>query len=130
MKFLVAYNGSEQSTAALQLAIHIGEKYGAKLYVLTSMEGGPDEKPEEIARVKTALKTAKENLDAAGLAYEVDELARGLSPGEDLVDFADENEIDHIFVGIEKRSKTRKLLLGSTAQYIILHAPCPVTTVK
>jgi nucleotide-binding universal stress UspA family protein len=31
---------------------------------------------------------------------------------------------------VEKRSKAQKILLGSTAQYIILKAPCPVLTVK
>jgi nucleotide-binding universal stress UspA family protein len=35
-----------------------------------------------------------------------------------------------MFVGIEKRSRTQKLLLGSTAQFIILKAKCPVVTVK
>jgi nucleotide-binding universal stress UspA family protein len=53
-----------------------------------------------------------------------------LPPGEDIVKFAENNDIDHLFVGIEKISKTRKMLLGSTAQYIILKAPCPVTTTK
>jgi len=130
MKFLVAYNGSKQSLAALELARQSATKFDAKLFVITSMEGGPDEKPDDIARVKNALKTVRKELDESGLEYEVDELARGLSPGEDLVEFAEDNEVDHIFVGVEKRSKTRKLLLGSTAQYIILNAPCPVTTVK
>ncbi|MEE4599851.1 MAG: universal stress protein, partial [Desulfobacteraceae bacterium] len=27
-------------------------------------------------------------------------------------------------------SKVGKLLLGSTAQYVVLHAPCPVITIK
>jgi nucleotide-binding universal stress UspA family protein len=35
-----------------------------------------------------------------------------------------------MFVGIEKKSKTRKMLLGSTAQYVILKSPCPVVTAK
>jgi nucleotide-binding universal stress UspA family protein len=67
---------------------------------------------------------------SAGVEHEVQEMARGLSPGEDIVIFAQENSIDQIFVGIEKKSRTRKLLLGSTAQYIILKAACPVTTIK
>jgi nucleotide-binding universal stress UspA family protein len=53
-----------------------------------------------------------------------------MTPGEDLVRFAVENDIDLIFVGIKKKSKAQKIILGSTAQYIILKAPCPVTTVK
>ena len=69
-------------------------------------------------------------LEDAGVELEVHEMARGLSPGEDIVIFAEDNDIDQIFVGIEKKSRTRKLLLGSTAQYIILKATCPVTTIK
>ena len=44
--------------------------------------------------------------------------------------FAEENEIDHIFLGIKKKSKAQKAILGSTSRYVILKAPCPVTTVK
>jgi nucleotide-binding universal stress UspA family protein len=53
-----------------------------------------------------------------------------LTPGEQLVQFAEDQEIDQIFLGIRRKSKVGKLLFGSTAQYVILHASCPVVTVK
>lgn len=130
MKFLVAYNGSTEAKAALDLAVDHASIFKAKLYVITSMEGGHSEKPEDIARVNQELKRVRQQLAEAGVEHEVHETVRGLSPGEDIVIFAKENQIDQIFVGIEKRSKTRKLLLGSTAQYIILKANCPVMTTK
>ncbi|BBO70555.1 hypothetical protein DSCA_44850 [Desulfosarcina alkanivorans] len=130
MKFLVAYNGSTESKMALDLAIRQASTFSAKVFVITSMEGGHSEKPEDIARVNKELKRVRQQLDAAGVDHEVNEMARGLSPGEDVVIFSRENHIDQIFVGIEKKSRTRKLLLGSTAQYIILKAACPVTTIK
>lgn len=130
MKYLVAYNGSAESKAALDLAINHASTFKAKVFVITSMEGGHSEKPEDIARVNLELKRVRQQLGNAGVEHEVHEMARGLSPGEDIVIFAGENSIDHIFVGVEKKSRTRKLLLGSTAQYIILKAVCPVTTTK
>ena len=130
MNFLVAYNGSAESKAALNLAIEHASIFNAKVIVITSMEGGHSEKPEDIARVNKALKLVRGQLEAASVDHEVHETVRGLSPGEDIVIFAQENNIDQIFVGIEKKSRTRKLLLGSTAQYIILKASCPVTTIK
>jgi len=39
-------------------------------------------------------------------------------------------KIGEIIIGVRKRSKVGKLLLGSTAQYVVLHAPCPVITIK
>ena len=122
MKFLVAYNGSKESKAALDLAIEHASLFTAEVFVITSMEGGHSEKPEDIARVNKALKVVRQQLEDAGVAHDVQEMARGLSAGEDIVIFAKENSIDQIFVGIEKKSRTRKLLLGSTAKYIILKA--------
>jgi nucleotide-binding universal stress UspA family protein len=94
------------------------------------MEGGTGETMQDIERVEKSLAEAKAFLQEKGVECETHQLARGLSPGEDLVRFAQENAVDLMFVGIKKKSKTQKILLGSTAQYIILKAPCPVTTVK
>lgn len=129
-KYLVAYNGSESSKAALALAKHQALLRGSHVDVVTSMEGGPKERPEAISEANFALEEAGNDLKAAGVSYNVHQLVRGLSPGEDIVKFAAENAADFIFVGIEKRSRTQKLLLGSTAQFIILKAGCPVVTIK
>lgn len=129
-RYLVAYNGSEASRAALELAKHQALLRGSHVAVVTSMEGGPKEKPEVISAANFALEEAGRDLKAAGVDCAVHQLVRGLSPGEDIVKFAEDNAIDFIFVGIEKRSRTQKLLLGSTAQFIILKAGCPVVTVK
>ena len=130
MKILVGYNGSEAAKRALELAKDYATTHGASVFVMTSMEGGAKEKMKAISTVADHLEDARSYMERAGVPCEISQLVRGLSPGEDLVQFARENRIDHIFLGIEKLSRLGKLLLGSTAQYIILKAPCPVTTVK
>lgn len=130
MKFLVGYNGSAESKAALSLARDFAGIFNAKIFVMTSMEGGAGEKIKDIARAEQNLQGAKEFLAEKGIECEIHQMARGFTPGEDLVKFAEENQIDQIYVGIEKKSKTSKLLLGSTAQFVILKAPCPVITAK
>jgi nucleotide-binding universal stress UspA family protein len=130
MKFLVGYTGSKESKAALALARDFAKIHGASVIVMTSMEGGKGESPDEIGKVESDLREACKFIEEFGIECESQHFARGLSPGEDIVKFAVDNDIDHLFVGIEKKSKTRKMLLGSTAQYIILKAPCPVSTVK
>jgi nucleotide-binding universal stress UspA family protein len=130
MKFLVGYNGSVEAKAALSLARDFAKTFSAKVYVMSSMEGGAGEKPEDIAEAEQNLREAKDFVDEQGVDCETHQMARGLTPGEDLVKFAEENQIDQIFVGIEKKSRTSKLILGSTAQFVILKAPCPVITAK
>ena len=130
MKILVAYNGTKESQSALELAKTHAKIFEAKLVVLSSSEGGTGEKLEDINRIKSDLESIQEDLSKDGIECEVEQLARGLSPGEDIVLFAEENEIDQIYVGIRKKSRTSKLILGSTAQFIILKAKCPVTSAK
>ena len=130
MKILVGYNGSEVAKAALSQAKSYAKTFDALVHVVTSLEGGSGETIEEISAAAENLKFAQDYLESDGIRCKTEQLVRGLTPGEDLVKFANENGIDHLFVGIEKKSKTRKMLLGSTAQFVILKAPCPVTSVK
>ena len=130
MKFLVGYNGSVEAKAALSLAGDFAKTFNAKVFVMASLEGGPGEKVEDINQAEQNLREAKEILDEQGVECETHQMARGFAPGEDLVRFAEENDIDQIYVGIEKKSRTSKLILGSTAQFVILKAPCPVITAK
>jgi nucleotide-binding universal stress UspA family protein len=130
MKILVAYHDRPVARAALALARDHAEIFGAKVFVVTSMEGGDEETVEDIKKAEAALKDAEAFLAEKGLACETHQVVHGQSPGEDIIWFARDNNVDLIFVGIEKKSRAQKLLLGSTAQYVILKAPCPVTTVK
>jgi nucleotide-binding universal stress UspA family protein len=130
MKILVGYNGGEAGRLALSLAKDYAKTFNGFVYIVFSMEGGTSEKQSDIIRAEETLDLARTIMVEAGIDHEAQQSVRGLSPGEDLVKFAEENQIEHIFLGIKKKSKVQKTILGSTAQYILLQAPCPVTTVR
>jgi nucleotide-binding universal stress UspA family protein len=128
MKILVGYDGSESAKEALRVARKHALEFGATVDVVTSMEKGNNADEENIALL--GLEWAKTEFDERGITCRTHLLIRGVSPGEDLIEFATDNKIDEIIVGIKKHSKVGKLLLGSTAQYVILEASCPVVSVK
>ena len=130
MKIMVGYDGTEVAKEALRIAKKRAKAFEAKVYVLTSMHGGSDDHAEEIQEAESGLKFAQEFFESDGIPCEEHLLIHGLEPGEDLVQFAEENEIEEIVIGVKRRSKVGKFLFGSTAQYVILEAPCPVLTVK
>ena len=130
MKIMVGYNGSDASRNALSLACKHAVDQDGLIYIVTSLGGGSSEAAEKIQKAREVLNDAEAFVFKQMVQGQSVQLARGLSPGEDLVKFAEDNGIDHIYLGVEKISRTKKILLGSTAQYVILKGPCPVTTTK
>ena len=130
MKILVGYNGGEVGRLSLSLARDFAKAHNAFVYIVTSMEGGASEKQSDIIAAEQGLDFAGKLMEDSGIEYDVQQSVRGLSPAEDLVKFAEENEIEQIFLGIKKKSRAQKAILGSTSRHVILKAPCPVTTVK
>ena len=130
MKILVGYDQTVEAGRALELAVRHAKVFGAKVCVLTSRSKGTDEDLPDIEKDKERLKNAKKLLKEAGVDCETHLLIRGGTPAEDIIDFAEENKVDEIIVGIAKKSRVGKMIFGSNAQYVILHAPCPVVTVQ
>lgn len=51
-------------------------------------------------------------------------------PYKELVQFAKEQEVDMIVLGVRGHTLWQKLLVGSTTDRVIRHAPCPVLVVR
>lgn len=130
MKIMVGYDGSSAAKNALNLAKMHAKAFQAKVYILTSMVKGSDKQVQEIRNTEHELEYIKSQFDEEKIPCEIHLLIRGLSPGDDLVQFAKDNDADEIIVGIAKKSKVGKFVFGSNAQYVILEAHCPVVTVK
>jgi nucleotide-binding universal stress UspA family protein len=94
------------------------------------MKEGHELRLEDMEKADRELEELKNGFEKEHIYCEIRLKKSGSSAGEELVQFAKEKKVDEIIVGVRKRSKVEKLLLGSTAQYVILEAFCPVVTVK
>jgi nucleotide-binding universal stress UspA family protein len=112
-RFVVAYDGSPHARHALQFATSIGEAWLVPFEVLVVSKNGDG-----------VLTEAKHYLQAHDL--QVEYTVREGDPREVIVDFTRERQADLLVMGAFGHSKVRELLLGSTTQYVINHAPCPV----
>ena len=130
MKILVGYDGSKVSEDAVAMAQKHGKAFKADVLIINSLEQGPDLKKEDIDRAESKLERLRAPFKADGISCETQAVVSVQSPGEDLVRFVKENDIDEIIIGVRRRSKVGKLVFGSTAQYVILEAPCAVVAVK
>ena len=96
---------------------------------LDRLDMNPDDtSPDEVADRNVTVRELRDRFEAAG----IDVAHRGgvgeRAPG--VVGFAEETDADLLVVGGRRRSPTGKAVFGSTAQEILLDAPCPVTLVK
>ncbi|RBI58865.1 universal stress protein [halophilic archaeon] len=84
--------------------------------------------PDEVAARHATIRSLANSLDEEEVGYAI----RGAigEHGETIVDLAEDVTADSVFVGGRKRSPTGKAVFGSTAQEVMLSAPCPVTFVR
>jgi nucleotide-binding universal stress UspA family protein len=130
MKIMVGYNGSRESKKAIELAVDHARAFNGRIVVVASMDKGTESDQEAINTMEKELEAVQGDLADRVSLCETHLLARGLTPGEELIDYAREHDIDEIILAIQNTSKAGKLVFGLTAQYIILNADCPVVTVK
>jgi len=122
----IAYNGSPESRQALAVARELATQTGASLHALEVVSiptfayagvvaptagDGLDEMLEE-ANARLGKLTDIEGRAAYGLA------------GEELAAFGD--EVDLLIVGSRGYGPLRRLMLGSTSDYLQRHARCPL----
>jgi nucleotide-binding universal stress UspA family protein len=130
MKIMVGYHPKEGNKNLLEIAVKHAKAFNGTVLLVTSMRGGEEVELKEFTRVEEQLEKAKVFFEKQEIKIETKLLVRGLSPGEDLVNFSKEVKADEIIIGAKSRSKVGKLIFGSTVQFVILEAGCPVLSVK
>ena len=84
--------------------------------------------PDAVASRQSTIRQLTAVLDERSVGYEI----RGAvgDHGPAIVDLATDVDADRVVVGGRRRSPTGKAVFGSTAQEVLLSAPCPVTFVR
>lgn len=130
MRYMVCFDGSNAAYAALHVAKNRAEQVKAIILLVTSMVGGKNVLKEDYENAEKLLNKAKLRVTDNNIPCEILLSVKEITAGENLLRIAEEKAIDELYLGIKKRSKVGKLLFGSTAQYLILNAACPVITAK
>jgi len=131
MNIMVAYDGSAAAKDALKLAQKHLASFGGKIEVVKSVTRKQPLDHSMIQAAEEELEREIRNqLNGNKTAYETHLVVSSNSTGKNIIWFAEIGDVDEIIIGARKRSKVGKLLLGSTAQYVILNTPCPVISIK
>lgn len=126
MKIIAGFLRSPEGRAALDRAIEEARLRDAELVVIHTLR----DEVEEVQAYRDELEQIEERLQGEGVSHRIRELVRGNNPGEDLLEAAKEEDADLIVIGVRRRSPVGKLVLGSNAQHVLLHADCAVLAVK
>ena len=139
-RILVATDFSPNALRAVNYALELAKRLGARLTILHvvpepsaldyPMGGIP---PEEVAGwQKEAAKRLTQQLTQARQDYSnVDTIQRmAISPRDEIVKVATDLPADLLILSTHGLSGWKHFLLGSYAEKILKHAPCPTTIVK
>ncbi len=130
MRIVAGFLRSPEGRAALQRAITETRLRDGELLVVHSMRGGERDELENVLTYREEFEQLEKQLNEEGIRYRLVEYARGNAPSEDLLQASEDEDADLIVIGIRRRSPVGKLILGSNAQDILLHADCAVLAVK
>jgi len=128
---MVCYDGSNIAKKALETTLKYAKAFDAHVITVTALESDQEKQLDDLGHAEKILEYAKNFLTIDNLSCETKMLpANNLTVAENVVFFAEQERVDHIIIGVEKKSKVGKFFFGSTAQQIVLSAPCPVVAVK
>jgi nucleotide-binding universal stress UspA family protein len=130
MRIVAGFLRSPEGRAALQRAIEETRLRDGELLVVHSMRGGERDELEQVISYREEFERLETQLADESVNYRLVEYARGNAPAEDLLQAAKDEDADLIVIGIRRRSPVGKLILGSNAQDILLHADAAVLAVK
>jgi len=138
-KILIATDGSETAKEAADFGIKTLRFSGAKVYavyVLDTTSYGSLPKDEKWSKKieqfegigHEAASYIEEKAKAAGL--EAESIVLKGNPAEEILNFAEGQDVDMVVIGSLGKSRIKRLVLGSVSEKVVRHAKVPVLVVR
>jgi universal stress protein A len=130
------------SSPTTRYAVELAEKFGSELILLHIVQDLALAMPDAVMPTPVPAPMLTELIDAAKTSLENLVKSENLmrlnprlevrvgSPAAEIVAVAKELKVDLLCIGTHGRGGLAHLLLGSVAEKIIRHAPCPVLTIR
>ncbi|MCX7822921.1 MAG: universal stress protein [Syntrophobacterales bacterium] len=144
-KILIPVDFSENSQKAVNYGLSLARTYDAKVYMMhvisqrivdaiheLSIKGYKGDFVEIMKDVRQDREREMRTLVTSSTTSEdlsIEFILKEGKPGSEIVEAAKELQVDLIVIGHQGRSALGSLLLGSVAQYVVNHTPCPILVV-
>ena len=124
---VVAWSPDVYGRAALEAALVEAHRRGVGVVLVNSTKG--DALVDDSYASREQLAEVEALVAAADVPHEVRQ-TMGNDIAEQVLAVADETAAELVVIGLRRRSPVGKLIMGSTAQRVLLGAHCPVLAVK
>jgi nucleotide-binding universal stress UspA family protein len=128
MTVLVGYVPTPEGEAAYAAALDEAQRRGEPLLLLNSPRSGAPVSSD--VAPATAVQEMTSRAEASGVALQVRQAPHSGEIADEVLRVAQETDASVIVIGLRRRSPVGKLLMGSSAQRILLDADRPVLAVK
>ena len=134
-KILMATDGSRYSKRAAERAIDFARSYGGELRIVSVVDvpsefyaEAPNAVDDMVAKAKEHVKDVRTDAESSGVKAE-----GFVGEGEAyqiITDLAGKEDVNVITMSSHGRTGLKRLLMGSVAEKVIGHSPCPVLVVR
>ncbi|QIK74630.1 universal stress protein [Nocardioides piscis] len=128
MTVVVGYVPNKLGEATLAAAIEEAQRRDTDLVVVNTTRA--DRLVDPRYAQDAQLASLESALEASGVSYGVRRFTSSELAADDLLGVAEEVDAQVIVIGLRHRTPVGKLIMGSTAQSILLEAGCSVLAVK
>ena len=131
LRILVPLDFSGKSRQALRYAVPLAQKFAAKIHLVHVLQPVGKSELADLQQLKhAAIKRLGEMSALLPPRLRTGNAVLVGKPAEEILALAARNNIDLIVLTTKGLTGLKRVLVGSTAEHIMRHAPCPVMSVR